>query len=404
MVKFSIDYINSASFFKKLDYSNKIILSSTADTLFIYDREKNKYILNACESFKVYNNKYLFNLRKDIYYYDGTRVTAHDYVKAIIEQQQLIPEFFINVLSINSTDTTIFIVLKKKDKKFINKLSFYLFSPHSKKTCGRYYISEISNKKIVLLPNEFYRDRAVDKLEFILCENIIEDNMYFSKRITDINNNTFLKLNNTNFKNEKSGIIFSIEVSTKFSINERNHIINSIDKNQINNQLGNSYFVKNDFFFDEISKYKYHNVKKLKKKKELRFFYNKYYPNYEISLLIKKELEKKNYDVKLFEIDYNDFKKLTDFDLKLVLNYFEYIDNLYFYNSNYFKYVMNKNHKYNFLLNKKILLKTINFLFKKKWIKEPLISFYSSYNSNEYTKYFSYLECNYNKIKDKNKN
>lgn len=86
MVKFSIDYINSASFFKKLDYSNKIILSSTADTLFIYDREKNKYILNACESFKVYNNKYLFNLRKDIYYYDGTRVTAHDYVKAIIEQ------------------------------------------------------------------------------------------------------------------------------------------------------------------------------------------------------------------------------------------------------------------------------------------------------------------------------
>ena len=337
MVKFSIDYINSASFFKKLDYSNKIILSSTADTLFIYDREKNKYILNACESFKVYNNKYLFNLRKDIYYYDGTRVTAHDYVKAIIEQQQLIPEFFINVLSINSTDTTIFIVLKKKDKKFINKLSFYLFSPHSKKTCGRYYISEISNKKIVLLPNEFYRDRAVDKLEFILCENIIEDNMYFSKRITDINNNTFLKLNNTNFKNEKSGIIFSIEVSTKFSINERNHIINSIDKNQIINQLGNSYFVKNDFFFDEISKYKYHNVKKLKKKKELRFFYNKYYPNYEISLLIKKELEKKNYDVKLFEIDYNDFKKLTDFDLKLVLNYFEYIDNLYFYNSNYFK-------------------------------------------------------------------
>ena len=126
MVKFSIDYINSASFFKKLDYSNKIILSSTADTLFIYDREKNKYILNACESFKVYNNKYLFNLRKDIYYYDGTRVTAHDYVKAIIEQQQLIPEFFINVLSINSTDTTIFIVLKKKDKKFINKLSYFL--------------------------------------------------------------------------------------------------------------------------------------------------------------------------------------------------------------------------------------------------------------------------------------
>lgn len=400
MVKFSIDYINSSSFFKKLDYSNKIILSSTSDTLFVYNEENNSFSLNACDSFKIFGNKYIFYLRKDLYYYDGTKVTAKDYANVILEQKQLVPEIFKNILSISSIDNTLSITLKKRDKNFINKLSFYLLSPHSKKTCGRYYISKISNKSVVLLPNEFYRNRATDKLEFVLCENLKKDKFYFDNNITDINNNTFLKLADTNLIKEKSGIIFSVEVSTKYSISERKHIINSIDKNQIANQLGNSYFVKNDFFFDEISKYKYRNMKKLKNKKKLKLFYNKYYPNYEISLFIKKELEKNDYDVELIEMDYDNFKKLSNFDLKLVLNYFEYIDNLYFYNSNYFKYIMQGNRKYNFLLNNNIFLNTINFMFKRKWIKEPLISFYSCYDSNEYTEHFSYLECNYNKIRN----
>lgn len=138
--------------------------------------------------------------------------------------------------------------------------------------------------------------------------------------------------------------------------------------------------------------------------KKLRLFYNKFYPNYEISLLIKKELEKKNYKVKLVGINYDEFKELYDYDLKLVLNYFEYIDNLYFYSSNYFKYIMKKNRKYKFLLNKlnsNIFLNALNYTFKNKWIKEPLISFYSCYKSNKYTENFSYLECNYDRINSK---
>ena len=404
MTKFSIDYIDFTSFFKKLDYSNKIILSSTSDTLFIYDKLKNKFIPNACESFEVIGRKYIINLRKNIYYYDGTRVTAFDYEKTMLEQKQIMPEIFENILSISSTDTTIIIELKKKDKYFINKLSLYLFSPHFEKTCGRYYISKISNDNIILLPNEFYRKKAADKLEYVLCDTIEKDNLYFKNNEVDISNNTFFKLDNTNSRNEKSGIIFSIEVSTKYSLDERRHIVNSINKNSIVNELGNSYFVKNDFFFDEISKYKYRDTKKLKKEKKLRLFYNKFYPNYEISLLIKKELEKKNYKVKLVGINYDEFKELYDYDLKLVLNYFEYIDNLYFYSSNYFKYIMKKNRKYKFLLNKlnsNIFLNALNYTFKNKWIKEPLISFYSCYKSNKYTENFSYLECNYDRINSK---
>lgn len=115
-------------------------------------------------------------------------------------------------------------------------------------------------------------------------------------------------------------------------------------------------------------------------------------------------MEKKNYKVKLVGINYDEFKELYDYDLKLVLNYFEYIDNLYFYSSNYFKYIMKKNRKYKFLLNKlnsNIFLNALNYTFKNKWIKEPLISFYSCYKSNKYTENFSYLECNYDRINSK---
>ena len=43
MIKFSIDYIDNNSFYKNLDYSNKIILNAIADPLFVYDKKTNKY-------------------------------------------------------------------------------------------------------------------------------------------------------------------------------------------------------------------------------------------------------------------------------------------------------------------------------------------------------------------------
>ena len=43
MIKFSIDYFDETLFFKKLDYSNKLILNAVSDPLFIYDSKSNKY-------------------------------------------------------------------------------------------------------------------------------------------------------------------------------------------------------------------------------------------------------------------------------------------------------------------------------------------------------------------------
>lgn len=229
--------------------------------------------------------------------------------------------------------------------------------------------------------------------------SVEENKKKFNAKKIDITNNTFIKLNNKNKKREKSAIIFSLEISSKYNKKLREIIVKSINKNNIISSLGDSYFIKNDFFFNKDTNYKYKKIVN-KDKIKLKLAYNKFYPNKEIALLIKDELEKNNFIIELVENSYDDFKQLTSYDIKLTLNYFEYIDDLYFYNSKYFKYIMKSNWLYNKLLTKGSMKKQINKMFHNKYLKEPLISFYSDYQTTSSTKEFSYLECNYNKIKD----
>lgn len=400
MIKFSIDYYDKKSFFKTLDYSNKIILSSTSDTLFIYDLKENKYILNACRGVSIYGKKYIIKLRDDLYFYDGKRVTGEDYYDAILKYKEFLPSFSDNLNLISFTNDELIIILKHKDKLLLNKLSFYLFTPNRNNvTSGKYYLSDINDEFIILKNNKYYRNNSNKKLKFIKCEDYNIEKELFSEKIVDIDNNTFFELSNLNMNNEKSGIIISLEISTKIPLKERKDIVRNINKTNISNKLGNSYFVKDDFFFNNIFKHKKRNTKKNGNGKILKLLYNEFYPNFQIASFIKEELEKNNYNVVLINSTYQNFKNDFDFDLKLTLNYFEYIDDLYFYGSKYFMFVMKNNLLYKFLVNHNLFLKLINKMFKNKYIKEPILSFYSNYRVNDITHDFSYLECNYDKLK-----
>lgn len=400
MIKFSIDYYDKKSFFKTLDYSNKIILSSTSDTLFIYDLKENKYILNACRGVSIYGKKYIIKLRDDLYFYDGKRVTGEDYYDAILKYKEFLPSFSDNLNLISFTNDELIIILKHKDKLLLNKLSFYLFTPNRNNvTSGKYYLSDINDEFINLKNNKYYRNNSNKKLKFIKCEDYNIEKELFSEKIVDIDNNTFFELSNLNMNNEKSGIIISLEISTKIPLKERKDIVRNINKTNISNKLGNSYFVKDDFFFNNIFKHKKRNTKKNGNGKILKLLYNEFYPNFQIASFIKEELEKNNYNVVLINSTYQNFKNDFDFDLKLTLNYFEYIDDLYFYGSKYFMFVMKNNLLYKFLVNHNLFLKLINKMFKNKYIKEPILSFYSNYRVNDITHDFSYLECNYDKLK-----
>lgn len=398
MIKFSIDYFDETLFFKKLDYSNKLILNAVSDPLFIYDSKSNKYKCNACKKYLIKGKKMIIYLRNDLFFYDGKKVTAKDYIDAIKENLSKINSMKNNIKSVICENEKIEIQMKYQDKNILSKLSCYFFSPHLTSTSGRYFIYKITDKDILLKPNVYYRNKAKNDLKYIKLKTYQEDQKAFERKIVDISNNTFFNLNSNNKNNEKSGIIISLELSTKIKIEDRELIVKSINKNNLISKLGNAYYLKNDFSFENYSNYKF--KRKINyHKKTIVLMYNDFYPNYEITKSIKSELESNNYQVILKEETYENLKIQTQYDIKLTLNYFEYISDFYFYESKYFTYIMKENLFYKYLVKKQINCSLVNKLFKKQYIKEPLISFYSNFHTNDMTNEFSYLDCDYNKLK-----
>lgn len=398
MIKFSIDYFDETLFFKKLDYSNKLILNAVSDPLFIYDSKSNKYKCNACKKYLIKGKKMIIYLRNDLFFYDGKKVTAKDYIDAIKENLSKINSMKNNIKSVICENEKIEIQMKYQDKNILSKLSCYFFSPHLTSTSGRYFIYKITDKDILLKPNVYYRNKAKNDLKYIKLKTYQEDQKAFERKIVDISNNTFFNLNSNNKNNEKSGIIISLELSTKIKIEDRELIVKSINKNNLISKLGNAYYLKNDFSVENYSNYKF--KRKINyHKKTIVLMYNDFYPNYEIAKSIKSELESNNYQVILKEETYENLKIQTQYDIKLTLNYFEYISDFYFYESKYFTYIMKENLFYKYLVKKQINCSLVNKLFKKQYIKEPLISFYSNFHTNDMTNEFSYLDCDYNKLK-----
>lgn len=402
MINFSVDYYNVNTFFKSLDYSNKVILNAVSDPLFIYDKKNKRYVPNACETYINFKNKrYIFKIRKDLYFSNGDRVFAIEYVNAIQRAKNgIFSEYFKNIDSIISTDETIEIKLKKKDNEFINKLSIYIITPIKDGIySGRFQLST-NSELLRFKPNKFYRCISYEDLTFVKLDRLQDNIEMFDANKVDITNNTLIPLSNGNINNEYSNIIYSIELSTKIPKKDRKSIIRSINKNILVEDMGDSYFVKDDFFCSSESKYKTSSIIKNNVEKKFVLCYSNFYPNPQIANKLKNILESNNYKIKLLECDYETLKnkKKINADIKLVLNYFEYNSDFYFYENRYFQYIMKRNILYKWCLKHRKMKKIIHNLFKKKYIKEPLVSFYSNYLTNDKTSNFSYLECDYKKI------
>ena len=407
MIKFSVDYYDTNTFFKSLDYSNKVILNAVADPLFIYDKEKEKYIPNACQEYTNYRNKkYTFIIRDDLYFSNGEKVLSLDYVEAIKRAKNgIFNEYFKNIDSIKASDNTIEIALNQKDDEFINKLSIYTITPvRNGVYSGRFQLTEKDNQ-LIFKVNDFYRCKSDEDLFFIKIDDLDNNIKMFNNNEVDITNNTLIPLSNNNINNEYSNIIYSIELSTKIAKKDRKDLIRSINKKSLIDDMGNGYFVKDDFFCMSKSVYKNKCNFKNNMVKKLTLCYSSFYPNPQVARKLKYLLEQANYEIELIECDYEELKnqRTSNADIKLVLNYFEYNSDYYFYQNKYFQYIMRKNILYNWCLKHKKMKKLMNKLFKNKYIKEPLISFYSNYLTNDKTSNFSYLECDYKKISNNRK-
>ncbi len=406
MIIFSIDGLPQHSkHYLAMDYNSKTIYTALCDPLFKYNNESKSYECNACENYKIKNyfKTYIITLRTDLFYNDGRKVMVNEYKKSIekfLKRNKKLNIYFKNIKEIFCRGNIIVFNLIKPDRFFIDKLSLYQLSPRN---CGPFSINSINNYEINLTSNNYYRKNLISNLKYIVELNENKQINAFENNIIDITNNTLYPIDylhkSGKYNEEESMIIYNIELSTKLPINIRKNIIASINKKNIIKILNNKAIDIDVFSLLNI-KLKKIKTKNVRYDKKITIGYNSFYPNKLVAESLNNDLKLKNYKTELKEYSFNNYDA-DNCDINIVLNYFEFYNPLYFYESKYFQTVMKTDKSYSFILNlykkigSNILLKQIYKKFRKKYIKEALVTTKSRYLTNLKTKEFSFLSLNY---------
>jgi ABC-type transport system substrate-binding protein len=412
------------------DYIARLIYSATADCLTIYKSKSNDYICNNCTIENIRNEQWLFKLRSDIFYCDGKSVSAEDYVNnfILLMESKTYAGLFLRCIDsislVNNMEFTI--VLKRRSIDFFKLMSMYQYSPvrFNNITCGPYYISSRSEKKIVLKQNLFYRhkEKRINKknnneIVFSISKSNIDDIDEFQKDMTDVTNNTtfpYDKINSTdNVVCQPSyiwmHIMFSINLLSDKHILLRQYISYIINKLDIANALANYVIPTDDYivsYYEKTKCYKH----KFNETTIRSFFYEKikfclklgytdYYPNIIVARIIQRHLIRYGIIVSLHEEIYGITSKENDLHLKLT--YPPYISPLAFYATPLFKALANivNNKEYLYFLhmaeekldNVPELLENFNFYVATI----PLIKMNSIYLIKKDYEVFDFVECNY---------
>ena len=420
MITFSIDaFPLSNNILESNDYSSKIIFSAICDTLFKYNSSKKEIEKNACDCYTYTSDrkKLIIKIRDDLYFSNGDKVTAMDYYntfKKILSSNTHIGIIFRNFFSsVNLLDEmTLQLINKIKNTDSYKILSIYSTAcVKDKYTSGPYYIVESKDNYILLERNKFYRkkmrDKSANKLKFILTDGLKDYNLFINNKI-QITNNTLCDVNKID-KYIFLNLVFSLKLMNRKFKRLRNDICNIIDRNKILQLLRYKHNANYSFIVDDnCSKYIKKQcgqsgkmIGKLNNKKSLTLGYNNFYPNKEIALEIKRQLEEAGFKINLVE---NKFNIKNTSDLNIVLNHLEYISPDAIINGSYFSLILQKSFIYKtifklynrthndywlYIINKKLL--KLNF-------KVPLLKMNSYYLKKDIYKYFNYIDLNFEEL------
>ena len=178
-----------------------------------------KPILGVAESYKQEGNKWIFNLRKDSKWSDGSQVVAADFVRAwrrAVDPKTAAPYAFLmnNIIHANKiiqmklppknlvvkalNDYTLQINLWHKDSAFLEKLSLPIFYPlpkaratnHEIISNGAYHLTNwVVQEKIELTKNPYYYEKNkvyFDKVVYWVTENQSSELKRFRAKELDI--------------------------------------------------------------------------------------------------------------------------------------------------------------------------------------------------------------------------
>ena len=426
MITFSIDtFPLSHNIAESNDYSSKIIFSAVCDTLFKYNLSKNEIEKNACDSYEYTKDRknLIIKIRDDLYFYNSNKVTAIDYCntfKEILSSNTHIGVIFRNFFSdVKLIDKMTFqLTNKSKNIESYKILSIYSTSCVKENyTSGPYYIKELKDNYILLERNKFYRkkmhNKSSSKLKFILTDGLDDYNLFINNKV-QITNNTLCdvnKIDKYNYIQEENyiylNLAFSLELMNKKFKSLRYNINNVIDRTKILNLLkykhnANYSFIVNNNSSKNVLKRKKVKINfKTNNKKVLTLGYNDFYPNKEIALEIKQQLEKVGFTIRLIE---NTFNIKNTSDINIVLNHLEYISPDSMINGSYFSLMLQKSFIYKTILklynktHNEYLLNIINKKILKLNFKIPILKMNSYYLKKDVYKYFNYIELNFEEL------
>jgi MarR-like DNA-binding transcriptional regulator SgrR of sgrS sRNA len=400
------------------DYSGVLVYSAISDPLFKYDGTK--IIPNACYKWKISLNgkKYTFLLRDDLYAADGSKIAATDYkvvIDSILDGHDRQKYLINNIAEIAAVDNILTIRLEKPDRQFYKVLSKINFSPVS----GLYSLKKCAHNTILLTPNKHHRlySCRLQNLEFILVSDQNEDIRTFKCGDTDFTCNThfhhkYLNGCSENLHFYQNFIICSLafinpELLLPKYLSIRRLIKSSVNKYEISQALKNIIIPTDNYFIQNSPMYKDKcspNISIMAKlSKILTLGYDNFYPNKFIAQIIKRQLDKIGIKVKLVTDDY--YNPKHNYDIKIMLSYPDYIDDIAFYKSQYTKTLakISKSYKYDSMLNKlskrRVSASTLNKLNKiilSNVLIIPLFKFNSVYLSRNLE--FDFRKMNYDSL------
>lgn len=352
------------------DFCSYYIFSRIMYPLFTFDGKK--IVKNACKSITIKKNKYIIKIKDNINFYNGRTVTVKDYYDSFVSVmgKMCYGKYLLeNVKKIYIDNDQIIIILKRKDLFFLDKLSYYSFSPFEENlTCGPYYVETIGKDIMILKKNIYYEDsKEIKSLEFVQYRrNDVRDFLNNKLDMTNITTFPLKLIEKLKPEVHNSNLMFVLKFNSKLMSkkyrNVRRYILSAIDKEKLNHLLNDVYIVKNDFSLND-EKYNYkRKVSKFNSVEKLTLGYTNYYPNKIIVDELQRQFLDKKVNVEL--VQYNLCEKNNcDIYIDIVFSPFFFKES--FYLSKYFKIVNGK--KYKILCN--IYEQTKNKLIYKKIMK-----------------------------------
>lgn len=444
MIFFRVDILPvNRNIILSYDYSASIVFSAVSDPLFKYSYSDEKIIPHACLDYFIGDcgKSHTFVLRNDLYFYNGIKVSPLDYfntINKIRSSQTPLKYLFTNIKDMFCTGNNLIIELYKPNYSFYKLFSKYNITPYNNNlTSGPYFIEETNNQFYLLKRNKYFRNNILsykyENIKFIKSTDFCKDIQLFKSGNLDITCNTmfpFWEVSNYFYELKifPSNIFASLDfinsnyLNNRF-VNLRKAILISINRSEICQKFCDMFFVANDYFLDNYHPQKdiIYNRKlsidhinkyfSLDNANTIRIGYDEFYPNKEILICVKDYLEYLGLKVTLVTDDF--FNPRYDYDMKLSLNYPDFVDNMAFYTSPYFlsalyvdKVKFNAYYKlYKSVLNfkdgsqKDKYLNIMNKIVLDRVIKIPLFKMNSIYFVSNKLNNFNFLSLDYSILK-----